>query len=287
MNYPNWLNKELYPFEGNTFQTSNGKMHYLDEGSGEVVLLVHGNPGWSFEFREVIKQISDKKRVIAPDHIGFGLSDKPHYTKFDYMPQRHAENLAELIDHLDLQNITIVINDWGGPIGLNYALKHPEKFKKIVVLNSWLWSVKGDKHFERFSGFMGGGIGKFLIRNFNFFAKGVVKKAVINKSILTKEIKAHFANPLSTADERMPSHIFPREIIGSSDWLEAMWDQRNKLKNIPAAFVWGEKDIAFRENELLKWQELWPDAPVTKLPNVGHYPQEEAPDAVVASILAE
>lgn len=254
-------------------------MHYVDEGAGAPVVMVHGNPGWSFEFRKVIKGLSGTHRCIATDHIGFGLSDKP--VRWDYLPEHHAANFAKLMDNLALTDITLVVSDWGGPIGLSYALDHPEKIRRIVVLNSWLWSVREDPYYRRFSGFMGGPIGRFLNKRFNFFGKAVVKKAMGKPRELTEHLHRHYYRHLAKPADREGCAVFPREIIGSSDWLDGLWQQRGRLKGIPLSLVWGMKDIAFRERELEHWITHWPEASVTRLPDIGHFPQEEAPEAVL------
>lgn len=280
--HPDWLDRKEYPFKSNFIQLPMGKMHYLDEGSGDPIVMVHGNPGWSFEFRNLIKELSKTHRCIAPDHIGFGFSDKPF--DWNYLPVNHAQNLAILLDSLNLKNITFVFNDWGGPIAMSYAIKYPEKIKKLVILNTWLWSVKGDKHFEKFSNLMGGGFGKFMIKNFNMFGKVVVKKAVGDKSKLTKYIHKHYYDHLESRKDRKGCYVFPREIIQSSDWLDGLWTQRDRINTIPTTIIWGMKDIAFREKELNTWIENWPDAKVIRLDSVGHYPQEEAPDVVIKEL---
>jgi pimeloyl-ACP methyl ester carboxylesterase len=166
---PQWFDSCMYHFAPHTFQTPAGKMHYIDQGQGEPVVFVHGNPGWSFEFRDVINGISIKRRCIAPDHIGFGLSDKP--ADWDYLPEQHAQHFNALMDALDLRDMTLVVSDWGGPIGLSYALRHPERIKRLVIINSWMWSVKDDGYYRMLSGLMGGAVGRFLTGNFNFFAR--------------------------------------------------------------------------------------------------------------------
>jgi haloalkane dehalogenase len=276
---PNWLDRNEYPFESNYFNLPMGKMHYVDEGKGEPIVMVHGNPAWSFEFRNVIKEMSKTNRCIAADHIGFGLSDKP--ADWNYFPAQHATNFERLMDSLDLRDITMVVNDWGGPIGLSYALKYPEKIKKIVILNTWLWSVEDDPHFKKFSGFMGGFLGRFLIRQFNFFGKQVVKNAVGDKKKLTKHIHKHYYLHLEKPGDRKGSYVFPKQIIGSSLWLDSLWKQREKINNIPTTFIWGMKDIAFREQDLNYWLKHWNNSKTIKLAEVGHFPQEEAPEEVI------
>lgn len=281
--YPAWLNREQYPFNSHYFQTPAGSMHYVDEGSGDPVVMVHGNPAWSYSYRHLINGLKDKCRCIAPDHIGFGLSDKP--ADWDYLPIHHAENLEALLDSLQLQKITMVVNDWGGPIGLSFALNHPEKIKKLIILNTWLWSVENDQHFRTFSGIMGGPVGKFMIRNFNFFGKNIVKQAFGDQSKLTPEIHRHYYLHLDTPAHRKGSYIFPKEIIGSSAWLQSSWEMKELINNIPTTFVWGMKDIAFREKELNHWVKNWNNGKVVRVAQAGHFPQEIAPELIIREIL--
>jgi haloalkane dehalogenase len=191
---PPWIDRNAYPFSPKQFTLPMGRMSYVDEGEGEPLVLVHGNPSWSFEFRALIKHFSGTRRCIAPDHIGFGLSDKP--TDWDYVPQQHAENLEKLLGSLDLEDITLVVGDWGGPIGLSYAIRHPEMIKQIVITNTWLWSTKDDWYYRAFSGFVGGPIGRWLIRRYNVFARTILKATYGDKSKLTPDIHRHFIQPL-------------------------------------------------------------------------------------------
>lgn len=280
--YPAWLDREEYPFESHYFTLPMGQMHYIDEGMGETIVMLHGNPGWSFEYRNVIKAMSADHRCIAPDLIGFGLSDKP--SDWDYLPVSHAKNIEQFLDSLDVDNITLVVNDWGGPIGLSYALQHPEKIKRILILNTWMWSVKDDPYYQRFSKMMGGGMGRFMIKYFNFFGRVVVKQAMGDKKKLTKHIHEQYYKPLATPEERKGCYVFPREIIGSSDWLESLWKQRDKINSKPTTIIWGMNDIAFREKELNHWIENWNNPQVIRLDGVGHFPQEESPETVVLAL---
>lgn len=279
---PKWLNTEEYPFESHYFQLPMGKMHYVDEGKGNPIVMLHGNPGFSFEYRKIIKAFSKTNRCIVPDHIGFGFSDKPK--DWDYLPKSHAENFEKFMDSLNLENITMVVNDWGGPIGLAYAIKYPKKIKKLVVLNTFLWSAKGDPHYEKFSKKAGHGMGKFMIKHFNFFGRKIVKMAVGDKKKLTKDVHRHYFKPNTKPSERKGVYVFPREVVGSWQWLDELWSQKDKISGIPTAFVWGMKDIAFREKELNYWMENWKDYTVLKLKNVGHLPQEEDAASVISEM---
>ena len=283
MTHPDWIDRNEYPFAPHYFQTAAGRLHYVDEGSGEIVVMLHGNPAWSFLYRKLIKRLSPHYRCIAPDHIGFGLSDKPF--EWSYLPEDHAKNLDALIEHLDLRNITLVVNDWGGPIGMHYAVNHPQNVKRLIVLNTWAWPVDDDFHFTAFSAFMGGPVGRFLIRHFNFFANSFMRAAFGDKNRLSKDVHDHYRNALPTSESRKGSYVFPRQIVASTPWLEQLWRRIAALKDKPTLFVWGMKDVAFREKELQRWQGALPHSHTVRLPAVGHFVSEEAPEELAQAVV--
>jgi haloalkane dehalogenase len=277
-----WLDTDEYPFEPHYLQTSAGKMHYVDEGEGAPIVFVHGNPSWSFQFRKPISGLSKKYRCIAPDHIGFGLSDKP--AEWSYLPADHAANFEELIESLNLDNITMVVGDWGGPIGLSYAISHPQKVKNLVINNTWLWPVNRDPYYIAFSSFMGGPVGRLLIKRYNFFAGTLLKKLYGDKSRLTPEIHRHYLEPLGEPAERKGCWTLPKQIIGSTVWLKGLWEKRGSLEGKSILFAWGMKDIAFRKKELNRWTESFPEARVICYEDAGHFVSEEKPDELVTAI---
>lgn len=257
-------------------------MHYVDEGTGNPIVFIHGNPAWSFEFRHLIKELSKTNRCIAPDLIGFGLSDKP--ARWSFLPEEHAKNLELFLESLLLKNITLVVGDWGGPIGLSYALNHPEKIKYIVITNTWLWSVESDWYYQAFSKIMGGLIGKCLILNRNFFADTIFRSMFGDKSRLTKKIHEQYLKPLSSPNERKGSWVFTGQIIGSSKWLQSLWNKRYLLIGKDILIAWGMKDIAFREKELNIWMDTFPGAKVVRFEDVGHFIAEEKPEELISAI---
>lgn len=273
-----WLDKTQYPFESHYFDLPMGKMHFVDEGQGIPIVFVHGNPGWSFEYRKAIRELSKTSRCIANDHIGFGFSDKP--LDWNYLPENHAENFERFVRHLNLNPFVLVVNDWGGPIGLSYAIKNPEKIKHVVITNTWMWSVKNDFYYKSFSAFAGGPIGRFLIKNFNFFGTVIIKQCVADKKNFHPGIYRH----LEKRNDRKGSWTFPKQIIASSDWLDSLWQKRHNLNTIPKTIIWGMKDIAFREKELNVWINEFNDARVLKLDNAGHYPHDEASELFIQEL---
>jgi haloalkane dehalogenase len=267
------IDERDYPFTSHFYETSAGRLHYVDEGTGPVVCLLHGNPTWSYLYRQLIKGLAGSYRCIAPDLIGFGLSDKP--PDWDYLPEQHAALVGTFLNHLDVSDITLVIQDWGGPIGMHYATRNEEKVKAFIVMNTWSWPVHDDPHFKRFSSLMGGAAGKFLIRNFDFFTRFVMKAATGDKNALRKTVHRQYLGVHPQRRDRKGMWVFPREIVGSTGWLDSIWNNREKVREKSALVMCGMKDIAFREKELQQWTELFKNAEVHRFQETGHYVQEE------------
>ncbi len=274
-----WVDSSMYPFQPHTFHVSAGEMHYVDEGHGKPIVMVHGTPTWSFLYRHLIRGLSTGYRVIAPDHLGFGLSDKPGF--WSYKPSDHARNLCNLIEQFELKDLTLVVHDFGGPIGLSYAVEHPENVSAIVLFNTFMWSLKGDPAFERPARLFNNALGRFAYRNLNFSPAVMIRAAWGDKRKLTREIHRHYLQALPTPADRQGTWVFLQELIGSSSWYGGLWAQRERIRDIPVQILWGMKDIAFREKELHKWENLFPQAQVMRFPEAGHFVQEEEGERLV------
>ncbi|RDV14790.1 alpha/beta fold hydrolase [Pontibacter diazotrophicus] len=273
MKSPKWLDRILYPFQHHTLQLEAGQMHYVDEGSGETILFVHGTPTWSFVWRQQIKALSRNYRCVAPDHLGFGLSDKPG-DSFPYTPEAHADNLEALIEHLQLRNITLVVHDFGGPIGLRYALRHPENVKNLIILNSWMWNLQDEKQINKISKFMSGSIGRFLYLRGGFSVRMLLPRGYHQRKHLTKDIQNHYQKPLTSASDRLGTWNFAKALHEANSYFEALWEQREKLKGINKLILWGEKDALLPLHFLDRWKEAFPEAKIVRL-KAGHFLQEE------------
>ena len=175
-NFP-WLGKDLYPFKPHYMPLKAGNMHYIDEGKGDTILFVHGTPTWSFLYRDFIKALSKQYRCIAIDHVGFGLSEKPN--AFSGRPQEHSENLKEFIRRLDLKDMTLVVHDFGGPIGLSAGIAMPERIKRVVLFNTWLWETASNKGVQKIDKIVNSFLGKFLYLHLNFFCQSVGQAGVL------------------------------------------------------------------------------------------------------------
>ena len=276
-NIPTWLDRDLYPFAPHTFETEHGKMRYVDEGDGLPVVLVHGTPTWSFLWRELIRALAKTHRVIAPDHLGFGLSDK--LPGVPYRPEDHAARLEALIKHLDLRDIALVVHDFGGPIGLSYATQHPENVRALVLYNTWLWSRADDPATVRASRLLGGSLGRFLYTRFNLSPRVLLPALFAERSKLTRTVHHHYLRPFPDARSRYALAVLARELIGSSAWFDNLWSRQAVLADKPALLVWGEKDRAFGAQDLRRWQENLPGAETALYPEAGHFVQEEVPDS--------
>ena len=276
-----WIDTSLYPFQSNYIQLEKGKMHYIDEGKGEIILFVHGTPTWSFLYRNQIKSLSKKYRCIAIDHIGFGLSEKPK--NFDGTPQNHSENLAEFIALLNLKKFTLAVHDFGGPIGLSYAIKHPEKIKNIVLMNSWLWETASNPEVRKIDKLINSWLGKLLYLNLNFSPKVLLKKGFFDKKLLTKNIHQHYTKVFPNKNSRLALLKIAKALLGSSDWYQEQWDQLSVLKTKSFLILWGMKDEFITPNYLEKWKTQLSDYQAIKL-DCGHFIQEEASEKVTKEI---
>ena len=283
---PDWLSDEMYPFESKFFTTMSGhRMHFIDEGEGEPIVFVHGNPSWSFEFRHLIQGLAHRFRCVAPDHVGFGLSSRSDRRQ-DYHPESHASRFAALLDRLDLRDLTLFMEDWGGPIGLDFARRHPDRVKRLVISNTWCWPVGDDFHFRWFSSAMSTRVGQYLIKRHNIFVNKLMPMAVGKRSVLTPRITAHYRNALPSADARAANAAFPGYIVGASDWLGTIWSERGTFAGKPALIAWGHRDIAFRKKELDRWKSALFDIEVHEFADCGHYLAEEAPEKLVPALRA-
>ncbi|HXH20354.1 MAG TPA: alpha/beta fold hydrolase [Chitinophagales bacterium] len=277
-----WLDKVEYPFRSNFFAVDGSKMHYVDEGNGQPVVMVHGTPEWSFGYRYLIKGLSGNFRCIAPDLLGMGLSDKPRDA--DYSCKAHAQRLEGLIAGLGLKHINIIANDFGGSIALSYAINHAHNVHHISLFNTWMWSVKDDKHYAAPAKVMRTFLGKVLYKQFNFPVNVIMPQAFGDKSKLSGNIHKHYKLALPTAKDRSATYAFARELIDASSWWDSLWAQLDKIKTKPFLFFWGMKDKFIPPYELAKWQNALPSARVIKFENAGHFVQEEEPEKMVMEL---
>lgn len=256
-------------------------MHYVDEGSGEVILFVHGTPTWSFVYRDFIRELSGNYRCLAPDHLGFGLSENPE--NFPGTPEAHARNLSEFVTRLNLDNITLVVHDFGGPIGLGAALQHPNRIKRVVLFNTWLWSTKENESARKIDNLVNGWLGKFLYLNLNVSPRFLLKQGFSNKKHLSKAVHKQYINPFPDKQARKPLLTLAKALVGSSDWYQAQWEQLHKLENKEWLVLWGVKDEFLGPPYLARWKKRLPEAEVKEF-TCGHFVQEEQTQPAISAI---
>jgi haloalkane dehalogenase len=277
---PAWLNKRLYPFTAHYLEIDGNHIHYIDEGTGPTLLLVHGNPMWSFVYRKVIDALKDSFRCVAVDLAGFGLSQPA--PEFSYLPAAQSALLAQLIERLDLSDYCVVVHDWGGPIGLSAALAAPERLAGVVLSNTWAWPVNGNPGFEKFSGLMGGPLGRFGSKYLNVFVNVLVPLSH-KKRRLTHAEMTQYRKPLPFG-HRTPTWVLPKQIIDAHEFLGALESRLPELSTRRSLILWGDKDDAFQAPELERWQQLMPDSHTVILEGVGHFAASEAPTQFAAEI---
>jgi pimeloyl-ACP methyl ester carboxylesterase len=271
---PAWVDPSEYPFAPHFKETRAGRIHYIDEGQGECIVFVHGTPTWSFLYRKLIKGLSAHYRCIAVDHLGFGLSDKP--ADGPYRPEDHARNLTELITTLGLREITLVVHDFGGPIGLSYALENPSNVKRIVLFNTWMWSLAEEPQARSVDRLVRGSLGDFLYRRLNVSPRFLLPQIFADRSRLTPAIHRHYLQPFPTRESRTALLALARNLVGSSSWYETLWNKRGNLRDIPALLLWGKKDPTFGPKARERWQTVFAKSETIDFADAGHFVPEEA-----------
>lgn len=281
MSIPDWIDRTEYPFAPRWADLKDGRLHYLDEGAGSPALFVHGTPTWSFEYRHVIRAAMDSCRCIAPDHLGFGLSDRPRGAS--YTPEAHAARLHEFVDRLGLDRFALVVHDYGGPIGLPLALAG--RVTRLVILNTWMWPFDDDKEMRNRARVVNGALGRWMYRRMNASLKVLMPSAYAQRSRLTRAIHRQYLAPFENPDDRVLV-LWPlaRALLGSSAFYRELHSRIDALRSIPVSIIWGLKDTAFRPHLLERWRKELPDAAVLALDNAGHWPHEEAPSEVAEAI---
>ena len=276
----------LYPFESNWLDVGGLRYHYLDEGRGEPVVAVHGNPTWSFYYRDLVKELRGGFRVVVPDHIGCGLSDKPGDEAYDYTLARRIDDLSTLLDHLELDGVNLVVHDWGGMIGLAWAVRNPERVRRLVILNTAAFPLPKDKAFPwQLWLVRNTPVGAFLVRGFNAFSRGAVHLATTRKR-LSKEVRDGYCAPYASWGDRIATLRFVQDIpLKPSDpGYDIVSDTHARLDlfaDRPVLVCWGDRDFVFDHHFLAEWERLYPQAEVHRFPDCGHYILEDASEEVL------
>jgi haloalkane dehalogenase len=286
MDVPTWLDRSAWPYAPRIARVTEGRLHYVDEGAGTPVVLVHGTPTWSFEWRHVIAGLRDRARVIAPDHLGFGLSDRPATAR--YRPEDHAHRFREWIAAvLPSERIHLVVHDYGGPFAFDWALDHPDRLRSLTVLNSWMWPFDDDPSMLRKGRIAGSAIGRFLYRHLNASQRLIMPSAYGDRRKLTPAIHAQYLSAFPDKDSReRVLFALAQAILSGRAFYQTLWARRAALESVPMQLLWGMRDTAFPPHVLRKWQQTFPRARTVALASAGHWPHEEEPAAVVDALQA-
>ncbi len=265
-------------------------MHYLDEGAGPPVVMVHGNPTWSFYFRELIAALRPTHRCIVPDHIGCGLSDKPGDDRYDYTLQSRVDDLDALLVHLNIErDVTLVVHDWGGMIGCAWALRRPERIARIVVLNTAAFLLPPGKKFpSRLRVLHGKNRWTALaVQGLNLFSWPATWMATAKG--LSPEIRAGLMAPYDSWQNRIALLRFVQDIPlrprhRGYELSKSVDDNLHRFADTPMLICWGLKDFVFDKHFLAEWQRRFPNAMVHAFPDAGHYVLEDARDRVIRAV---
>lgn len=271
--------RELYPFKSNFITINGHQYHYLNEGQGSPVVMVHGNPTWSFFFRNLVKRLATNHQVIVPDHMGCGLSDKPQ--NYPYRLETHIENLENLVTSLKLDNITLIVHDWGGAIGMGFAMRHSDLIKRIVIMNSAAFSFNWIP--LRIALCRIPLLDDILIRKANAFVRTAQFMTTVKP--MPDKIKLGYRLPYDSYAKRIAILRFVQDIpMAPKDIsFELLLEIEHGLwmfRELPIAIIWGMKDWCFTPNVMKQWKLHYPEAEIHEIKHAGHYLMEDANDEI-------
>jgi cis-3-alkyl-4-acyloxetan-2-one decarboxylase len=278
---------ELYPFQGHFLERDGLRYHYLDEGAGEPVVMLHGNPTWSFYYRNLVLALRDSYRTIVPDHIGCGRSDKPDDARYAYRLEQRVRDVEALLDHLGVtKDITLVLHDWGGMIGMAYAVRHPERIRRLVILNTAAFHLPKTKPLPWSLRLCRSPLlGPILVCGFNAFCRGAAAYCATQQQ-LPEAVRAEYLAPYDSWRNRIGVLRFVQDIplepsdpsYGVVSEVEAGLHQ---LQAVPMLICWGDKDFVFDRHFLEEWRRRFPGAEVHTFPDAGHYVLEDAASEII------
>jgi len=281
---------DLYPFENNFLELNGFRYHYLDEGQGDPVVMVHGNPSWSFYYRDLARALRDRYRVIAPDHIGCGLSQKPGDGDYSYTLKQRVDDLEALLEHLDVRDrITLVVHDWGGMIGMAYAARHPERIARLVILNTAAFHLPAGKKFPLALRICRDtALGEFLVLKMNMFAL-MAARLGCKRNPMSSALRGAYCAPYDTPSDRIATLRFVQDIPlepadQGYDLVSEVEAGLARFADLPMTICWGLKDFVFDRYFLKEWQLRFPNAEVHTFADCGHYILEDARDEIIPII---
>jgi pimeloyl-ACP methyl ester carboxylesterase/chromate transport protein ChrA len=260
---------------------SGARVHYVDEGKGPTLLFLHGNPAWSFQWRALVVGLRGRFRCVALDYPGFGQSSAPD--GYGFTPREQSRVVEELVDHLGLREVTLVMQDWGGPIGLGLAGRRPELVRSVVLGNTWAWPTSTSEPRGKFSVIVGGPIGEFAQINFNGFASFGLRHGVLRE--LPDEVVAMYLRPFQPLDRRGIAAFYPGQITAASAYLAEVEAGLGRLGDRRALIFWGLRDAGFPRRDLERFEETFPRHETVEL-DADHFFFEDAAERMIPRIEA-
>lgn len=277
---PDWVSDELFPFESRFVDVDGHVVHYVDEGEGPTLLLYHGNPTWSFLYRGVIEGLRDRFRCVAFDYPGFGLSaPAPGY---GFTAAEHTDVAESLVETLDVGEITAMVHDWGGPIGLTVAARHRERYRAVIVANTWAWPMRRVAA-RLFSGVVGGPVGRSVVRRGHWFARTALRVGHRRRMLTDQEMR-HYRDPFPDGASRLPTAVLPREITHATALLRETEAGLRTMSHLPALILWGDRDPVFGRHERCRWRTAFPSHRERVIGGAGHHLPDDAAGDVVDAI---
>ncbi|MVU80369.1 alpha/beta fold hydrolase [Nocardia sp. ET3-3] len=278
---PDWVDDTLFPFESRFVEIDGHTVHYVDEGSGPTLLFLHGNPTWSFLWRDAISALRGEFRCVAVDYPGFGLSTPKRGYRF--LPEEHAQVVAGFVDALGLHQVTLVGQDWGGLIGLAVAQGRPGVFERLVLANTWAWPVNGVLHFEAFARALGNPVSRLLVRQLNLLVNAFIPTGHRRRKPTEAEM-THYRRALDTPARRQASAMLPGAVLASRDFFAEIEARLPDVAQLPTLIVWGDADIAFRPQERQRLEATFTNHTTVIVEGAGTYVESDAPEEFVTAI---
>ncbi|HEV2582875.1 MAG TPA: alpha/beta fold hydrolase [Ktedonobacteraceae bacterium] len=279
-----------FPFAPHYYSAGDFDMHYVDEGSGEPVVMLHGDPTWGYLYRNFISPLSRRARCIVPDHMGMGKSSVPP-ERGRYRLEQHCANLEALLLHLDLRDITLVLHDWGGPVALGFAIQHPDRIKRLVLTNTWAFAPWPGGPFPRLLELIRSERGEAFVLQKNGYLAPALQGTTFHRERLTPEVMQAYQAPYPTPESRLAMLCWSRDIpVQESDVSFAAMKRIEQglsgFNDIPVLLIWGMQDPVLPAPVLQRWQQLYPHATTHVLEDASHFLQEDAPERIVPWIEA-